>query len=111
MLIERAVFQPLLKHRHLAAERLVVKSCVHIVCSNGKDRFKHYVLYVADFGQKSSQDPGHFIRHIPKPLTPSGDDPGSPRAGVRFCERRITLARQPHRGVAPQRPAKGHWRV
>src|SRR5262249_56759867 len=58
MLIERAVLQPLLKHRHLGLERLVVKSLVHLICiylSNGKDRFEHHVFYVADFGHKSSQ--------------------------------------------------------
>jgi hypothetical protein len=69
MLIERAVFQPLLKHRHLAAECLIVESCVHIIsCAhtlwgNGKDRFKHHVLYVADFAQKCSQSLDHFVTH------------------------------------------------
>jgi hypothetical protein len=38
MLVARAVLQPLLKHRHLGPERLVVKSSVHLICvflSNG----------------------------------------------------------------------------
>src|SRR5205823_6170225 len=32
MLVERAVLQTLLKHRHLGPERLVVKSSVHLIC-------------------------------------------------------------------------------
>src|SRR5262249_10425950 len=66
MLIESAVLQLLLKHRHLGPERLVVKSSVPLICvflSNGKDRFEHHVFYVADFGHKSSQSLDHFVRH------------------------------------------------